>query len=115
VAEREDYTDDPRSRRRRDDDYEDRPRRRDDDDDDYDVRRRPAKLSGMDGFFTNTNIVVLVLFALCCNGIALILGIVGLITCTDEVAKRNALTVTIIGGIITVVGVAIHVAQLGMK
>jgi len=62
--------------------------------------------------FANTNIVLLILFSFCCNGIALILGIVGLITCKDELAKRNAMIVTIIGGIITVLGVA---AQLTMK
>jgi hypothetical protein len=66
----------------------------------------------MDGMFANTNIVLLVLFGFCCNGIALILGIVGLITCKDEIAKRNALIVTIIGGIITVLGV---VAQVVMR
>jgi hypothetical protein len=47
--------------------------------------------------FANTNIVLLILFGVCCNGIAFILGIIGLITCTDPVAKRNALIVTIIG------------------
>jgi hypothetical protein len=44
-----------------------------------------------------------------CNGIALILGIIGLITCKDPVAKHNALTVTLIGGIITVVAVILRI------
>jgi hypothetical protein len=79
-------------------------------DDDY--PRRGGQLTGIDGMFANTNIVLLILFSFCCNGIALILGIVGLITCKDELAKRNAMIVTIIGGIITVLGVA---AQLTMK
>jgi hypothetical protein len=63
------------------------------------------RLTGMDGMFGNTNIIVLLIFAFCCNGIALILGIVGLITCTDPKAKQNALIVTIIGAIVTVLGV----------
>jgi hypothetical protein len=52
----------------------------------------------MNGFF-NTNIVILIIFSFCCGGLAFILGIVGLITCTDPVAKRNALVVTILGAI----------------
>jgi len=55
--------------------------------------------SGLDGFFANTNIIILVLFGVCCSGIALILGIIGLVTCTDPLAKRNALIVTILGAL----------------
>jgi hypothetical protein len=40
-------------------------------------------LTGLDGMFAKTHIVVLILFAFCCNGIALILGIVGLLACKD--------------------------------
>lgn len=58
-------------------------------------------LTGMDGLFAKTNIVLLILFGVCCNGIALILGIIGLVTCKDPRAKQNALIVTIIGGILT--------------
>lgn len=53
--------------------------------------------SGMDDLFANTNIVLLIIFSICCNGIAFILGIIGLIVCTDPLAKRNALIVTILG------------------
>jgi len=52
----------------------------------------------MNGLF-NTNIVILIVFSFCCSPIAFILGIVGLITCTDPVAKRNALVVTILGAL----------------
>ena len=125
----EDYTDRPR-RRREDEDEEDQPpprrsrrydeeeeddppvRRRyeeDEEEEDYDPRprRRPlrprrAQLTGMDSFFTSTNIVVLVLFSCFCSGLAVILGIVGLATCKDERAKSNALIVTIIGAIVAV-------------
>jgi hypothetical protein len=61
----------------------------------------------MDGLF-KTNIVVLILFALCCNGLfalPLILGIVGLVTCKDPQAKQNALVVTIISGIVIASGI----------
>ena len=69
----------------------------------------------MDGLFANTNIIVLVLFSFCCNGIALILGIVGLVTCTDAKAKSNALTVTIIAGIVTALAVIGQVASMAIK
>jgi hypothetical protein len=66
----------------------------------------------MDGMFAKTNIVVLIIFAFCCNGIALILGIVGLLTCKDPRAKQNAMITTIIGGIVTALGVF---AQLKLR
>jgi hypothetical protein len=68
------------------------------------------QLTGLDGMFAKTNIVILIIFGLCCNGIALILGVVGLLACKDPRAKQNALIVTIIGGIITALGV---IAQVG--
>jgi hypothetical protein len=59
---------------------------------------------GLDGLFANTHIIFIILFAFCCNYIALILGIVGLITCTDPRAKQNALIVTIIAAIVALSG-----------
>lgn len=53
--------------------------------------------SGLNAIFGDTNIVLLIIIAVCCNGIAFILGLVGLVVCTDPVARRNALIVTIIG------------------
>ena len=75
------------------------PRKYDDEDDD-DLRPvRKRELSGLDGMFANTNMVVLVLFGLCCNGLCflpLILSIIGVTTCTDETARSNAKIVMII-------------------
>jgi hypothetical protein len=61
-------------------------------------------LTGMDGLFGKTNMIVLILFGLCCGYIALILGIVGLVTCKDPRAKQNALIVTIIAAIMSAIG-----------
>src|SRR5438309_358701 len=58
-----------------------------------------AQQGGLDGMFANTNIVILIIFSFCCSPIAFILGIIGLITCTDPLAKRNALIVTILGAV----------------
>lgn len=68
------------------------------------------QLTGLDGTFANTNIVLLVLFGFCCGTIALILGIIGLVTCKDEVAKRNAMIVTIISGVMHVLAVVGNLA-----
>ena len=68
----------------------------------------PTKLTGLDKMFAETNIIILVLFALCCNGlfaIPLILGVVGLFTCKDPTAKKNATVVAGISGIIIALGV----------
>lgn len=62
-----------------------------------------SELTGMDGMFAKTNIILLVLFGFCCGYIALILGIVGLVVCQDPRAKQNALIVTIISAIMAVV------------
>ena len=68
----------------------------------------PTKLTGLDKMFAETNIIILVLFALCCwgfFGIPLILGVIGLITCKDPTAKKNATVVAAISGIIIALGV----------
>ena len=72
---------------------------------------RGDDLTGLDRMFARTNFVLLILFGICCNGIALILGIVGLIVCKDPTARTNALIVTIIGGIIAAIGVVVQVLR----
>jgi hypothetical protein len=78
------------------------------DDDDLDVQKRP--LSGLDGMYANTNIVILIIFSLCCNGLCflpLILSLIGTLTCRDETAKSNArlsLIISCIGALLTVGG-----------
>ena len=95
----------------RDDDVDDRPRRRrrDRDDDDYDDRGRPTAQGPLDGMFANTNIVVLVLFALCCRGIALILAAICYFTAKDPKAKSNALLVMVIDLVLVVVAIILNV------
>jgi multisubunit Na+/H+ antiporter MnhG subunit len=77
----------------------------------------PRQLSGLEGFFANTNVVLLCLLAFCCNVFAIftILGIVGLVTFKDPTAKQNAMIVTIVSGIGVVLGILSTVAQLAMK
>jgi hypothetical protein len=88
------------------------PRRRDEDEDEYEdrPRGRSRQLGFMDRTFANTNIVILVLFGFCCGIIALAFSIAGLVVCTDPVAKRNAMIVTIISGIMTVAGVVLQLS-----
>lgn len=96
-----------------DDDYEDRPRsRRRDDDDDYDdaPRSRGGEKGPLDKMYADTNIVVLILFGCCCNGIATILSLIAYLTAKDPKAKSNALIVLIIGGVITVLGIVAQIA-----
>jgi hypothetical protein len=47
--------------------------------------------------FADQSIVLLILFGFCCGPIALILGIVGVVTCKGLQAKKNAWILTIIG------------------
>jgi uncharacterized membrane protein len=69
----------------------------------------PAQLGPLDKTFRDTNMVVLILFGVCCGFIALILGAIGFFTAKDPKAKSNAMIVMIIGGIGMAVGVAVQV------
>lgn len=92
----------------RDDDFDDRdddrPRRRRDDD--YD--RPPEQLGPLDKMFRDTNIVILVLFAICCRGIALILSLICYFTAKDPKAKSNALIVICIDLALVVVAIILN-------
>ena len=112
--ERDDENEDrPRGRSREDDDSEERPRRRrrrDDDDDDDDRPRRRRELGPLDSTFRDTNIVVLILFACCCRGIAFILALICYLTAKDEKAKSNAMIVLLIDAVLIVVAIILNVA-----
>jgi hypothetical protein len=95
-----------------DHDDPDRPRRRDDDDDYEDRPRRPPQRAGLDGMFLDTNMVLLVLFGICCGGIALILSIIELAIGKHPEAKRRATIVLIISAIMTAVGLVAQFAGL---
>lgn len=79
-------------------------------DDDYDDR--PSGGGGakgpLDGMYANTNIVVLVIFGVCCRGIALILSAICYFTAKDPKAKSNAMIVMAIDGGLIVVGIILN-------
>jgi hypothetical protein len=78
----------------------------DEDDDDMPSVRKKEPLTGLNGMFANTSMVVLIIFALCCNGLCylpFILSLIGVLTCTDETAKSNARLCLIISGIMSVI------------
>jgi len=104
-----------RPRRRPKDEEEDEPeegprrRKRPRDDDDDDDRPSSGALGPLDKTFRDTSIVMLILFALCCRGIAFILSLICLITAKDSKAKTNALVVLVIDGLLTVLLIALRV------
>ena len=111
------------ARSRDDDDDDDLPRRRrrrdedeDDEEDDRPRRRRKRSSGGemgpLDGMFRDTNIVVLVLFALCCGLIAFILSLIAVITAKDPTAKSNAMTCLIVCIVGQVLGGIVYVIML---
>lgn len=62
----------------------------------------PSGGSGpLDGTFRNTNIVVLIIFGVCCSLLALIVSLIAYFTAKDSKAKSNALIVLIVSGVIT--------------
>lgn len=63
------------------------------------------QLTGLDGMFAKTNMVLLILFCFCCQPIPLILGILGLALCKDPRAKQNALVVTILSAVLLGTGI----------
>ena len=111
--------------RSRDDDDDDLPRRRPREEDDDDERPRRRRRSGgdgdlgpLDGMYRDTNIVVLVLFGLCCSGIAFIMSLIALITAKDPTAKSNAMICMIVAIVVQVlggVGYVVMVAAGGLR
>jgi hypothetical protein len=94
-------TDDQRPPERRrderpDEDYEGGPRRYDD----LDLTRPPpGELSWMDKQFLDSSVPLVVLFALCCGGIAFGFGLAGVIVCQHPDARQKAWILTIISGL----------------
>jgi hypothetical protein len=83
-------------------------------DDDYDGSGEGSgpppsgALGPLDNTFRNTNIVVLVLFGICCGLIAFILSLVCYLTAKDPKAKSNALLVMIVGAALTVISIVLQ-------
>src|ERR1700687_828427 len=63
----------------------------------------PTQMGWLEQQFATQNIVVLCIFGFCCSLLAAILAAIVYFTGTNEVAKKNALIVLIIGGIMTLV------------
>ena len=80
------------------------------DDDDYDDRPSSGAKGPLDGMYANTNVVVLVLFGLCCGLIAFVLSLVAYLTAKDPKAKSNAMLVMAIGGAMMILGIILNVA-----
>ena len=88
---RRDRDDDEYDRRGRDRDDDDRPRRSDRDDDDRPRRRRSSKDMGfLDRTFADTNIVLLILFAVCLFPLAFCLSVLELIVGQNNGAVNKA-------------------------
>ena len=83
--------------------------------DEYDDRIRQQPPNWIEQQFKNTNIVLLVIFSVCCSLIALVFGILGLAMSKDPEAKQKALVVTIIAGIMVVLGTIGRVAQVALE
>jgi hypothetical protein len=47
-------------------------------------------LGPLDKMYRDTNIVILIIFSLCCGIIAFILNLIGFVTAKDPTAKKNA-------------------------
>ena len=90
--------------------------RYDDERDDDFVDDRPVRRSGqmgpLDGMYANTNIVVLILFGVCCGLIAFVLSLVAFLTAKDPKAKSNAMLVLIVSGVLSAIGIVLQFAGI---
>ena len=109
----------PRAGKRRDDDDDPPPRRRSRDDDDDDgprIRKRSGgEMGPLDGMYRDTNIVILVIFGLCCGLISLVMSLIALVTAKDPKAKSNAMTCLIVGIVSQVLGGIAYVILMAMQ
>ena len=79
-----------------------------DDDLDRPSRGASGELGPLDKMYRDTNIVILVLFGLCCGLIAFVLSLIAYFTAKDPKAKSNALIVIIVGLVMTAVGIILQ-------
>jgi hypothetical protein len=74
-----------------------------------------APLSGFDAFLANNLSLLIIIVGCCCTGLVPgVIGVVGLITCKDPTAKRNALILAIVGGVLValqIIGFAVRGTQ----
>ena len=66
----------------------------------------------LDKMYRDTNIVILIIFSLCCGIIAFVLNLVAFLTAKDSKAKSNAQIGLIISAITTVLGVISTIFQV---
>ncbi len=59
----------------------------------------PPQMGWLEQQFRNTNVVILVIFGVCCGWLAAIIAAIAYFTGTDPKAKQNALIVMIVGAI----------------
>jgi predicted PurR-regulated permease PerM len=76
-----------------------------DDFDDRPVAPGGRPTGGMDGFFANTPLAIILAVVLffCCWPIGLVLGIVGVATCKHPDAKRNAMIMLALSAVAVVI------------
>ena len=75
----------------------------------------PEDMSWIEKQFSQTSIVALVFFALCCGLIPLIFGLIGVTTCKNPTAKKNATIVLVISLIVLSLGAALRLSQTSMR
>jgi uncharacterized membrane protein len=68
-----------------------------------------SQLGPLDKLFRDTNVVILVIFGICCSLIAVILGLIGMLTAKDPKAKSNATLTLIVGGVVMAVSIVLNV------
>ena len=79
-------------------------------DDDLSVPSAGATKSGLDGFFANTPVAItlsIVLF-FCCSIVGAVLGLVGVLTCKDPTAKRNATIMLAVDGVSIILAIILQ-------
>ena len=69
----------------------------------------PAPRSGLDSYFTDY-FVLAIIVSVCCNIVALVLNIVGVVTCNDPQAKKNATICLIIWAVLHTIGLILRFA-----
>jgi hypothetical protein len=71
--------------------------------------REVEERNWLDKQLLNSSTFILLVLAVCLNGVALIIGVIGLAVCKDPEARRRAMTLVIISGIITAVAVVLQI------
>lgn len=71
-----------------------------------------SQLGPLDKMYRDTNVVILIIFSICCGIIALVLNLIAFFTAVDGKAKENAKLALIVSAIAAAIGIVLGILNV---